>query len=655
MVFILCLTLIGYAGAENFEDRASSSSTTVNTFTGNLTTFIELTDTPATYIGSEEYCVKVNAGGTALEFGECGSVVESDPKAYNGTLAYNSTIANMWNAFLSTTNTTYNSYNSTGLIRDWNGSSWIINWNATGFIQNWSAIITSSGDNSSWNQTYANTLYHAITSQLGNTTSQIFVAVDNNTFLKISQWNSTNSSYALNQTLADMWTSFLGATNTTYRTVYNGSFTMDLNTTGVINASMICNATNCYAMSDLLSGGGGNIFDQWLNTTSNVTFNDLILTGLNSNLTTNDAVLTFNGYNSLLGGNPSSGGINIYQTRPEAKDGIWWDSYDSNSSSIRETGWIVCHYNSSVGGNPHSHCSWETLDNSTGTPSINSHFIITYGSNLSKVSTKVSTSDFIVGDIALFNISGNTRLSPNRTLDIYPNNQLTYALRFSNNSDNYTMQVLGSGVLQFADDLYLPSNKIYLGAGQDICITGGNCLSSISTGNPFDQTLNTTSNVQFSNVTLAQKIIFALGETIDNIVDGWIAVIGSLTVSGTVNATQVNGTVDVCVTGGNCLTETLRVDQWNATNTSYALSTEPKAFNGTLMRVDQWNSTNTTYLRTDQWNATNTTYRTLDNGTITVNVNVTNGNLSIAQGSYLSGSHDKSANITYNGTHWIWY
>ena len=50
-------------------------------------------------------------------------------------------------------------------------------------------------------------------------------------------------------------------------------------------------------------------------------------------------------------------------------------------------------------------------------------------------------------------------------------------------------------------------------------------------GNPFDQDLNTTDNVEFQNLTLGQQIIFAFGETIDNIIDGWIRITGGLNVT----------------------------------------------------------------------------------------------------------------------------
>ena len=57
--------------------------------------------------------------------------------------------------------------------------------------------------------------------------------------------------------------------------------------------------------------------------------------------------------------------------------------------------------------------------------------------------------------------------------------------------------------------------------------------------NNFDQSLNTTDNVQFQNLTLSDKITFAFGEFIDNIVDGWITITGSLNVTGNITSENV--------------------------------------------------------------------------------------------------------------------
>lgn len=59
--------------------------------------------------------------------------------------------------------------------------------------------------------------------------------------------------------------------------------------------------------------------------------------------------------------------------------------------------------------------------------------------------------------------------------------------------------------------------------------------------NNFDQSLNTTDNVQFVNLTLTgnlslgQKIVFTFGEMINNLVDGWIRITGNLNVTGNTN------------------------------------------------------------------------------------------------------------------------
>ena len=72
--------------------------------------------------------------------------------------------------------------------------------------------------------------------------------------------------------------------------------------------------------------------------------------------------------------------------------------------------------------------------------------------------------------------------------------------------------------------------------------------------NQFDQSLNTTDSVQFDNLiltgnlTLGQKITFAFGEMIDNLVDGWIRITGNL-----------NVTEDLSVNGGANITQDLTV------------------------------------------------------------------------------------------------
>ncbi len=65
-----------------------------------------------------------------------------------------------------------------------------------------------------------------------------------------------------------------------------------------------------------------------------------------------------------------------------------------------------------------------------------------------------------------------------------------------------------------------------------------NITQIITNINLFDQSLNTTDSVQFvnldltGNLTLGQKITFALGEMIDNIIDSFITITANLNVTG---------------------------------------------------------------------------------------------------------------------------
>ena len=64
--------------------------------------------------------------------------------------------------------------------------------------------------------------------------------------------------------------------------------------------------------------------------------------------------------------------------------------------------------------------------------------------------------------------------------------------------------------------------------------------TNVTNINQFDQSLNTTDNVQFQNLTLSDKITFAFGEIIDNIVNGWIRITGNLNVTGNITPSLNN-------------------------------------------------------------------------------------------------------------------
>ena len=200
------------------------------------------------------------------------SYTETDPKwtanitnyftkaqwnATNASYALNQTLTDMWTPFLSTTNSSYlmiDKFNVTNAsYRTITNVTFVGNVTTTSdfCIAGGNCLSApASGGNSSWNQTYAS--------------GELY-------FLK-SQWNVTNASYALNQTLTDMWTPFLSttnssylmidrfnvtntsylmadrwnATNTSYRTLTNLTFTGDVlfNLTGSNNDFSIINSTS---------------------------------------------------------------------------------------------------------------------------------------------------------------------------------------------------------------------------------------------------------------------------------------------------------------------------------------------------------------------------------------------------------------------------
>jgi len=83
----------------------------------------------------------INATGSIYSNGAVvltsASLSETDPLWSGNYTAYNSS----WST---TYNSTYHSYNTSGLIKDWNSTGFIKDWNSTGLIMNWSFIDTNT-------------------------------------------------------------------------------------------------------------------------------------------------------------------------------------------------------------------------------------------------------------------------------------------------------------------------------------------------------------------------------------------------------------------------------------------------------------------------------------------------------------------------------
>ena len=192
------------------------------------------------------------------------------------------------------------------------------------------------------------------------------------------------------------------------------------------------------------------------------------------------------GNNSLLGGTPDVGGINFNQTIAEGKMGIWWNAYDSFSGLNRPVAWLVAHYNSSSGNGIHQHFSIETLDNNTGTPSINSHFEIAYGSNMTNARVAFPNSyvdSMIVNDIFSME-NDNIDFKSDLATRIYPSGQSTLAFSVNNDTTgNITLAALGSTGIRIpaGDNFYVDYNITAdsLKANSNICL-GSTCIRNLS-------------------------------------------------------------------------------------------------------------------------------------------------------------------------------
>ncbi len=286
--------------------------------------------------------------------------------------------------------------------------------------------------------------------------------------------------------------------------------------------------------------GTSNIFDQDLNTTSNVSFKSVNIQ------TDGELNMTFDTYN-VFGEQPA---FSLRGVQPESKPSIEFYSWDEATQQIRGVAWIVAHYNLS-NGDTHNHFSIEVLDNSTGTPSINTAFEISYnasqvrplirfpGSDVNFISNQrlffgdnfqayikhqgtsgdlelKSNSDVLInatqldlngGDLTnvddIFSISGGSiDVKPDTTFRIFPSGQTTRAIQFTDSTTFITIAGTGADTIKFSD-------RVNVTSGLDVCIDGGNCLSDITGGaasNVFDQELNQSQNVTFAILNLTEGV-----------------------------------------------------------------------------------------------------------------------------------------------------
>ncbi len=270
--------------------------------------------------------------------------------------------------------------------------------------------------------------------------------------------------------------------------------------------------------------------------------------------------------------------------------------------------------------------------------------------NLISATLNVSLSDQGTG-VAYLN--GTTLSSGDLSVLIYTTSSggsPIYNETFVNNITNGSWNVmLGSGSI----NLPLEFGKVYY---KDYLIAGENASFDGSDRQAFYSPLGDISDEDISdstNLTLGEKITFAFGEIIDNIVDSWIRITGGLNVTGNATVTGTSLTVngnEVCLADGtNCQAAAEGSNIWiNDTDWTYintTLAPDNVSVNDLNVTGDLYVSNNSIYIGNARLDLARYVISTgvLFGGTLSINaannslLNVTSGTAVIANLSNING------------------
>jgi hypothetical protein len=485
-------------------------------------------------------------------------------------------------------------FNATGLIRDWN---------ASGLIRDW----TSTESDPYWTGNYSNfssiVYAYAINSTGGSDT---FIA-NYSTYLTKPTW-----AQAMNNTL--MQQANWNATNTSYRTLTNHTFTENLTAAAGIYflGNITCNSITGGEDTDFCidSGGGGGI--SWAEATNGTLMETA---DWNTNYTTNNDAwlnttnLTYHGYNAsgLIRDWNASGLIKDWTTTES--DAYWTGNY-SNFTSIY--------------GNQVSNASTrEYALNATPWTSNWTNFTTLYGNEVTNASVFGYATNGS-GWVANYSDYLTTR---------------NYALNDSRWTSNYSTFLT-----------HIPWSTVYNGtlAKTDAANTFG----------AFNQTFDT--NVFFVDAT--DNGVGILTTTPQNTLN----VIGDANITGTLYANGSNLSIgSQYATNGSFIGASnvtypysLNASLWTSNYSDYLTKpTYAQVTNGTiLMRFQDWNATNTSYTT---WanivNGTMASWANVVNGTMASWANVVNGTVLTAESDpYWTGNYSNFSSIVYayaiNGT-----
>jgi hypothetical protein len=237
IITLILITLLGlYFVSADIEILGNSNdvinletSTVEGIISGNLTTFLELLDTPDSYAGEGGNCVAVNVGETALEFASCGTGGGGNP----------------FNQVLNTTsNVTFASVNTT-IISSTTNISFYTNNDLDDFLR----FSTSS------NLPYLNIIGGDRLMFTSDSSNDLYLrAYEDSTHYCDFGWSKISNFC------------YLDATGGVFSFQDFIAFENDVNITkslivkqNITAFDSYCNATNCYKLSDFLIDTGGSM------------------------------------------------------------------------------------------------------------------------------------------------------------------------------------------------------------------------------------------------------------------------------------------------------------------------------------------------------------------------------------------------------------
>ena len=239
-------------------------------------------------------------------------------------------------------------------------------------------------------------------------------------------------------------------------------------------------------------GGGGNPFDQVLNTTDNVIFQRTTITN-----PTDDNALTID-QNGDAGASTSTGGALLIENTGNPGAGLIIYSNEDGAANGRL---LNIRVDNSAFDQSALNIDYDGVSNAVT--------ILNKGSgtsNLAFVVTSWNSNDTVIG------ATGNTT---NRGIVKITHNQPS-----SSDANAAALSILLAGTSTAAQGIFLDTDTNQ--------VTTGNLLTLRNNGtNKFIVDSD-------GSLTLGEKITFAFGEIIDNLVDGWITITGNLNVTGNI-------------------------------------------------------------------------------------------------------------------------